>query len=174
MNDFFHMIQKRISLRDYDPDRLVPDDELKMILEAGRLAPSAQNRQPWEFYLAESPGALERIKQSYTKPWFQDAPLVLALVGDTETVWRRQYDGYHSLETDLTIAMDHIILGATALGVGTCWIANFQPDVLRSALELSPSQEVYAITPLGYPKGGHWPEASLKKRKPYSEIIRRI
>jgi nitroreductase/dihydropteridine reductase len=57
MNDFFHMIQKRISLRDYDPDRLVPDDELKMILEAGRLAPSAQNRQPWEFYLAESPGA---------------------------------------------------------------------------------------------------------------------
>jgi nitroreductase len=168
--DFSEVVRTRASIRDYDPSRPVPRPVLERILEAGRLAPSAANRQPWRFLVMSSPEALEKVRRCYAKPWFQDAPLVLAVIGSVEAAWTRQADGWNSLETDLAIAMDHLVLAAVSEGVGTCWVANFLPDVLRTALDLGPDQRVFAMTPLGYPRQDA-DAGRLKERKPFDEVV---
>jgi len=169
--DFFELVAHRESIRDYDPTRPVDAATLSRILEAGRLAPSAANRQPWTFLVVQSPEALARVRTVYERPWFQDAPQVLVVVGTRAEAWVRPYDGYNALETDLTIALDHLILAATAEGVGTCWIAHFDPAVLRPALGLAPDQEVFAITPLGYPREG-FVRRGTKTRKGLEEVVK--
>lgn len=163
-------ITHRTSLREFDPMRPVDPGSLDRILEAGRLAPSACNRQPWEFILVKSPEALGKVRACYAKPWFSQAPMILAVAGFKSKAWTRR-DGYCSLETDLTIAMDHLILAADQEGVGTCWIADFQNDTLRKALDLGEDQEIFAITPLGYPPSGH-ARKNPKTRKSLGEILR--
>jgi nitroreductase len=76
---------------------------LERILEAGRFAPSAANRQPWRFLVISSPEALAKVRRCYARPWFIDAPLVLAVTGSVKDAWTRQVDGWNSLETDLAI-----------------------------------------------------------------------
>ena len=171
--EYYDLIRTRESIRNYDPEQKVPEEVLNRILEAGRLAPSASNRQPWTFVLVSSDEKLREVKESYSRSWFHDAPHVLAVVGDKTQSWVRPYDGYNSIETDLAIAMDHIILAAENEGIGTCWIIAFDYDKLASALGLSEKEVVYCITPLGYPKAGFRKKGN-KIRKPLAEIVRRL
>ena len=94
---------------------------------------------------------------------------VLIVAGDYSNAWVRG-DGYNSLETDLAIAMDHMILAAASEGVGTCWIAAFNPFVLRNVLGLKDSEQVFAITPLGYPEKG-FKDEKRKSRKPFDAVV---
>ncbi len=167
--DFTKVIYGRESVRDYDPNNTVDKQTLDQILEAGRVAPSANNRQPWLFLLISKPENLEKIKKCYDKEWYKNAPHVLVVVGDKSAAWVRK-DGYNAIETDLSIAMDHLILAAENLGVGTCWIANFDDDKLRQTLELADNQVVFAITPLGYPGEGY--QKRKKIRKAFEEVVR--
>ena len=168
--DFYELIRNRESIRSYDPDRPVPEDVLYRILEAGRLAPSAVNYQPWRFLVISSPEMLAKVRPCYGRDWFIDAPHILVVVGYPEEAWVRKYDGYNSLETDLTIAMDHMILAAEYEGVGTCWVGAYDPAVLKEALGLKENEIVYSITPLGYPKEG-FEKKGNKKRKAMDEIV---
>ncbi len=170
--DFHELVRNRESIRSYDPGRPLDRAVLERIAEAGRLAPSAANRQPWRFVVFSSPAALERVRRCYTRPWFRDAPHVLAVVGDPREAWERG-DGYNSIETDLTIAMDHMILAAESEGVGTCWIAAYDPRELRAALALEEHERVFAITPLGYPRPG-FRKKGTKERRPLSEVLQVI
>jgi nitroreductase len=168
--DFTRVICERESIRSYDPTRPVSKEVLGRILDAGRIAPSAANRQPWKFLLVSSREMLAQVRRCYTKSWFQDAPHVLIVTGRTGDSWTRQ-DGWNSIETDLVIAMDHMILAAENEGVGTCWIATFDPVALRAALDLGVEDRVYAITPLGYPKPG-FAKKGQKQRKSLQEVVR--
>lgn len=164
------MIRTRISVRNYDPDKPVPKETLERILEAGRLAPSAVNYQPWKFVVVSSPAMLEKVRACYGREWFKEAPHVLIVVGFRDKAWVRSFDGLNSIETDMAIAMTHLILASENEGVSTCWIQHYNPAVLREALNLKENQLVFGITPLGYPKEGY--VKTLKKnRKPLSEII---
>ncbi len=167
--DFRDVICGRESVRSYDPTKPVDKLVLERILEAGRVAPSAANRQPWRFLLVSSREVLTRLKRSYQRPWFQDAPHMLVVAGKVGDAWTRQ-DGYNSIETDVSIAMDHMILAAENEGVGTCWVAAYDPGILRSALGLAPDERVYTITPLGYPRPGYQKKFK-KERKPLSEVV---
>ncbi|URA10098.1 nitroreductase family protein [Thermospira aquatica] len=169
--DFWDLIHQRASIRSYDPQRPVEEDVLYRILEAGRLAPSAGNRQPWRFVVVSSPEKLSILRHAYVRDWFYDAPHILVVVGDRNEAWRRLQDGYCSLETDLAIAMTFLILAAANEGVATCWIAAFQPEVVREVLGLEAHEEVYGLTPLGYPKSGY-PNPGPKKRKDLKDIVR--
>jgi len=168
--EFQKLIKIRESVRNYDSKKPISRDVLDRILEAGRLAPSAANRQPWKFLIVSSRAMLEKVHECYVKDWFRAAPLILIVVGKREDAWTRQYDGYNSLETDLTIAMDHLILAAANEGVGSCWIAAFDPVILRESLDLKENEEVFAITPLGYPEDSYQP-GQAKNRKEISEIV---
>jgi nitroreductase len=168
--DFTRVICERESIRSYDPTRPLEKQVLERILDAGRIAPSAANKQPWRFLLVSSRDMLSQVRRSYVKPWFHDAPHILIVAGRTGEAWSRQ-DAWNSIETDLTIAMDHMILAAENEGVGTCWIAAYDPAVLRGALGLGPDDRVYAMTPLGYPKPG-FTKKGQKQRKTLQEVVR--
>lgn len=169
--DFYELVRNRESIRNYDPAKPLEKDTLYRILEAGRLAPSAVNYQPWRFLVISSNEMLAKVRPCYPRPWFHEAPHILVVVGLVEEAWVREKDGYNFLETDLTIALDHMILAAEYEGVGTCWVGAYDPDVLREALSLKENEIVYSITPLGYPKEG-FEKKGNKKRKEISEIVK--
>ncbi|PLX08863.1 MAG: nitroreductase [Marinilabiliales bacterium] len=171
--EFYKLIENRESIRDYNPDIKLKEQLLTRILNAGRLAPSASNKQPWRFILVSSEAKLNEVKKCYQRDWFQDAPHILILVGDKSKSWKRSYDGFDSIETDLAIAMDHLILAAENEGVGTCWIIAYDYDVLASALDLKENEFIYCITPLGYQNSG-FEKRKNKIRKDLSEIVEYI
>jgi nitroreductase len=168
--EYTDLIHQRESVRNYDPARPVTKEILEKILEAGRVAPSACNIQPWKFLLISSAGMLDKVKACYNREWFKEAPHILVVIGYKDQAWTHSYDGYNSIETDVAIAMTHIILAAENEGVATCWIAAYDPAMLRKALKLDDNQLVFGITPMGYPKPG-FRKTSQKKRKPFSDII---
>lgn len=167
--EFVDVIMQRESVRNYDPMKPVEMQVLERILEAGRIAPSAANYQPWHFHLISSHQWLEKVRKCYDRPWLKDAPHILVVTGNRKEAWRRP-DGYNSLETDLAIALTHMMLAATNEGVSTCWIAHFDYQKLRQCLELKSSEEVFGITPLGYPREG-LKRRGIKNRKPLGEVV---
>ncbi|MBN2235855.1 MAG: nitroreductase family protein [Opitutales bacterium] len=168
--DCAELIRSRESVRSYDPARSLDREVLLRILEAGRLAPSAANRQPWQFIVVEHPETLGKVRACYHREWFHKAPCVLVVTGSRDLAWKRASDGYCSIETDLAIAMDHMILTAENEGVGACWIAAFDPVVLRQALNLPHDTCLFAITPLGYPEAAY-SKKGTKTRKPMDEVV---
>lgn len=168
--EFYDLIGTRESIRNYDPQKKVSGEVLGRILNAGRLAPSAVNYQPWKFKVISSPYMLEKVRACYGRSWFRDAPHILIVTGSRDKAWNRSFDGYNSIETDLAIAMTHLILAAENEGVATCWIAHYDPALLVKALDLKDNEEVFSITPLGYPKDD-FRKLMKKNRKPLEEIV---
>ena len=168
--EYSELISKRESIRNYDPNRSVPKEILEKILDAGRIAPSACNYQPIKFIVISSAPVLEEVKACYNRDWLKDAPHILVAIGLKDQAWKRSYDGYNSVETDVAIAMTHIILAAENEGVGTCWIAAFNPQLLKDAINPRENQQIFAMTPLGYPKPG-FQKSMIKKRKSLDGIV---
>jgi nitroreductase len=148
--DFALLARRRHSQRTYDNDRPVPKDLLDQMLDTARHAPSAANRQPWQILVIQSERLRDAVHAAYPRDWFMAAPCILVVKGMRSKAWTRAFDGYNALETDLAILMDHLTLAATDLGLGTCWIANFDPAVLKQALSLDEDEAVFCISPLGY------------------------
>jgi nitroreductase len=168
--DFLNLVKTRYSYRSYDKSKPVEKASIMRILEAGRMAPSAANRQPWSFLVIQSADMLAKIHETYPSKWFTEANTVLVVKGRKNDAWVRKSDGYNAIETDLTIAMDHMILAATAEGLATCWIAAFDYQKLRDVLQLSLDEVVFAISPLGY-AGEDLGATRTKSRKPIEEIV---
>lgn len=167
--EFNELIRSRESIRNYDPDKPVPLEILMKILDAGRMAPSACNIQPWKFLIISSPGMLEKVRACYHREWFKNAPQVLIVLGLKHEAWNRSFDGYNFIETDVAIAMTYLVLAAENEGVGTCWVAHYDPKILKEAINPGKDEVIFAITPLGYPKNGFQKEGN-KKRKPLDDI----
>ena len=148
--DVFEAISSRYSVRGYKPDP-VSDEALQQVLEAARQAPTAANRQPFRIVVIHTKGREEELSRVYGRTWFLQAPLVLAVIAVPGEAWRRSDDKPYD-EVDATIAMDHMVLAATALGLGTCWIANFDASAAREMLKLEAGWEPVAFTPIGYAK----------------------
>ena len=164
--EFSELIEKRYSVRAYKPDP-VEDEVLNQVLEAARLAPTAANRQPFQLIVIPTAGREAELKRIYPRDWFVQAPLVICACGIPAKGWTRR-DGKNYTDVDVAIAMDHLILAATSLGLGTCWIAAFDPTAAREVLGLPDGVEPIAFTPLGYPADQLRP----KKRKALSELVR--
>lgn len=164
--DFSELVQRRYSVRAYRRDH-VGEDKVQQVLEAARLAPTAANRQAIQFLVIHTEGREEELKQIYNRDWFVQPPIVICACGIPAQNWVRK-DGKNYNDVDVAIAMDHLILAATDMGLGTCWIAAFDAAAARELLHLPTEVEPIAFTPLGYPAD----EPSPKKRKPLSELVR--
>jgi len=165
--DFYEAVRLRRSIRKYKPDP-VEQEKLGRVLEAARLAPSAANRQPWQFIVITDAKRREAMKAAYDREWFWKAPVIIAACLDTAACWKRQGDGKSYGDVDVAIAFDHLTLAAAELGLGTCWIGAFNPVEARRLLELPAGVEPIALTPLGYPAG----EAKPRSRKGLNEIVK--
>jgi len=164
--EFSELIKTRYSVRAYKPDP-VGDGVLNQVLEAARLAPTAANRQPFQLIVIPTAGREADLRRIYNRDWFVQAPLVICACGIPAQGWVRG-DGQNYADVDVAIAMDHLILAAASLGLGTCWIAAFDPTAAREVLGLPDGVEPVAFTPLGYPAD----RPGLKKRKALSELVR--
>lgn len=164
--DFSKLVQKRYSVRAYKPEA-VSDDTLGQVLDAARFAPTAANRQPIQFVVVHTAGRQEDLKRIYNKDWFVQAPVVVCACKVTAQGWVRRQDSKNYSEVDIAIAMDHLILAATDLGLGTCWIGAFEPEVTHQVLGIPADVEPIAFTPLGYPSD----EPKPKKRKERAEVV---
>jgi len=164
--EFFDLIKKRYSVRAYQ-SKPVEEEKLQKVLEAANLAPTAANRQPFKIIVIHTKGKEAELKRIYHRDWFSQAPLVIGIGAVKSEAWSRR-DGKNYADVDATIAMDHLILAAADLGLGTCWIAAFNPDAAREILGLPDDIEPVAFTPLGYPAD----EWKPKKRKALEEIVR--
>ena len=156
------LMQNHRSIRRFDP-RPVEAEKVQAILDCMRLAPSAANRQKWTFYAIESQEKREAIAQATGNAWWAQAPLILAVTCDDCGVMT---NGHRSDTVDCSIAMTLGMLCAEDLGLGTCWVASYTEDAVRSVLQLSPEYSVPALLIVGY--GAEAPEA--RPRKPLSEI----
>jgi nitroreductase len=165
--DFQELIRKRYSVRAYKPDP-VEEEKLARIIEAARLAPTAANRQAFRVVVIPTKGREGELRRVYGREWFTQAPLVLAVCALPAEGWVRKTDGWNAAEVDATIAMTHLILAAADEGLGTCWIAAFDPKAARDLLGLPEGVVPSAFTPLGYPADSPAP----KKRKPVAELVR--
>ena len=163
---FLELIKKRYSVRAYKSD-LVEDDKLQKVLEAARLAPTACNLQPFQFIVIHTEGKEAELRRIYSDSWFVQAPIVICVCGIPSQSWVRQ-DGKNYCDVDVTIAMDHLILAAADLGLGTCWIGAFNPDVACEVLKLPNDVEPIAFTPLGYPDD----QPGYKSRKSMDKLVR--
>lgn len=165
MNSFLELARKRISVRGYE-ERDVEDSLVLNILEAGRLAPSAANKQPWHFILVRDPKQKEKLGKAYDREWFWSAPVVLVICVEPMKAWSRM-DGKNYADVDGAIAVDHMTLAAADEGLGTCWIGAFNPHLVREVLGLPHDIHPLAMTPLGWPSDDGRP----KKRKEMDEIL---
>jgi nitroreductase len=165
--EFFDLISKRYSVRAYKPDP-VEDEKLDKILEAARLAPTAANCQPFQIIVIHTSGRETELLGIYHRDWFTQAPLLICVVGVPAQGWVRSDDKRRYLDVDVAIVMDHLILAATDLGLGTCWIAAFNNREARRLLALPDEVEPLIFSPLGYPADQPVP----KERKPLTELVR--
>jgi nitroreductase len=164
--EFLKLVQQRYSVRAYKPNP-VEDAKLAQVLEAARLAPTAANHQPFRLIVAKVKGREADLQRIYARKWFIQAPLVICACSVHDQGWEREDDGANYSTVDAAIAMDHLILAATSLGLGTCWVAAFDPIAARQVFGLPENVELVAITPLGYPADKPLPKA----RKPLADLV---
>ena len=158
------LIQQRYSVRGYKADP-VEEDKLQQVLEAARWAPTASNRQRFQLIVIHTDGRQEELRRIYDKEWFVQAPVVLCACRYPMGPERKRKD---YTDVDVGIVVDHLILAAAELGLGTCWIGAFDPAAAREVLGLPDEVEPVVFTPLGYAADSPRP----KQRKPLSDLVR--
>ncbi len=164
--DFLELARNRYSVRSYKPDP-VEKEKLDRILEAARLAPTAVNLQPFQLIVIHTAKREAELLRIYNKKWFVQPPIIICACGLLAKSWARK-DGKNYNDVDVAIVMDHLILAATAEGLGTCWIGAFDQAAAKEVLGLPDGVEPIAFTPLGYAAD----RPPRKKRKPLSELVR--
>ena len=163
--DFADLIRHRYSVRAYTSDP-VTEQLVQQVLEAGRLAPTAANRQAFRIIVIRTAGKEQSLKRIYPKDWFVEAPVVICVCGIPEKNWVRR-DGKNYNDVDVSIVMDHIVLQAADLGLGTCWVGAFDAEAARELLQLPHGVEPIAFTPLGYAADAPRP----KQRKELEQVV---
>ena len=165
------LAQKRCSIRKYASSP-VEDEKLAYILEAGRMAPSAVNFQPWYFVIIRQEAGRAKIQECYAREWFRSAPLYILVCGDHSQSWKRSSDRKDHMDIDVAIATEHISLAAAEQGLGSCWVCNFDTDLCRKHFNLPDTIEPAVILTIGYPESPDLFEQTSKKRKTLEEIIK--
>jgi len=164
---FYDVLKKRKSVRKYKSDP-IPDDVLNRILEAGRIAPSAKNIQPWRFIVVKDPEIKKKVAQaSRGQLWIADADVILVGCILEKIAWGRMGGYMSSGPVDLAIAIEHMILAAANEGLGTCWIGAFVEKDVKEILHVPDDVKVIALTPIGYPAE----EPIDRGRKKIKEIV---
>lgn len=158
-------IAKRRSIRKY-LDKPVPEDALRRVLEAARLAPSARNRQEWKFIVVRDPAVKLRVLETTNREHpAGTAPIVLAFCysgGEAP-----MSNGEPAGTVDTSIALSYVTLAAVEEGLGTCWLGSYDSAKVGAALGLPAGAKVVALTPLGYPAEDPPP----RPRKPFDEVV---
>ncbi|MDP4128334.1 MAG: nitroreductase family protein [Bacillota bacterium] len=165
---FPELAKKRYSVRQYRPDH-VEEEKLAKILEAARVAPSGHNNQPVKLIVVKEKLGLSKLKKGAN---IYGAPLAIITCSDRKAAWVRPYDSKSLMDIDASIATDHMMLQATELGLGTVWVCNFDPKVIKQEFNLPDNVEPVNILAVGYAAGeASSPDRHYKTRKSLNELV---
>ena len=160
-------IKTRKSVRQY-LDKPIEDEKLATLLEAGRLSPSASNRQEWRFVVVRNPIMMKQLAEAANRQTFVgEAPAVIVACAKTDGHIMKC--GQSCYPIDVAIALDHITLTAVELGLGTCWIGAFDEKRVKEILGIPDKIRVVALMPIGYPTD---PSIKDKNRLPFDTIVK--
>jgi len=167
--DWWTVIERRRSIRAFDPAELSPET-VKQLLEAAIRAPSAGNRQPWQFIVVRHDEVKQRLAEAaYGQSFVAQAPVVIVVCAEPERSAARY--GVRGRELyclqDTAAATTHILLAATALGLGACWVGAFDEAAAAQALGVDASLRPVALVPVGQPEEGPSPTS----RRPLCEVV---
>jgi len=162
--DFLELTKKRYSVRAYKSTP-VEDEKLKQILEAARMAPTGSNQQAFQLVVVHTKGREEELRPIYNRDWFVQAPIIICACATT--IPGQAYDEGRSYR-NVGIVMDHLILAATNLGLGTCWIGAFDANAARDILGLPKDVKPIVFATVGYSDD----EPRPKVRKSIDELVR--
>jgi nitroreductase len=172
--DVFEAIYKRRSLRSFKSSP-VPEDYVKKIIAAATMAPTGGDMQPWEFFVITDQNIKTRIiETTYTgydttgepQYWLQNAPVLILVCFDKKRTGARYgKEGAKVIPLlDCACAIENMLLAATALGLGGCWVWGFNKEKLEKVFSLN-GLEPLALIPLGYPS--HVPNAPYRLELEY-------
>ena len=155
--DALEAIRKRRSVRKYTGDP-IPREHLEIIVDAGRLAASGHNNQPWDFVVVTDQTMINQLKVA--SQWMEQAGAIIAVVLDPESRWWLE---------DGAAAVENMLIAATALGYGSCWLEGYtlpREDEFKTLLGVPREKRLLTLVPLGVPV--EWP---TKDKKPLSQVI---
>ncbi len=169
--DFNTVIQNRYSCRAFSAQE-VEQEKVERILEAGRIAPTAVNKQPVHVWAVTRPEMLEAIK-GVTRSNY-GAPLLLVVGCRPADAWVRRYDGKNGAEVDASIVATYLMLAAENAGLATLWVGSFDPALLADLLPGTEGYDLVAIINVGYPADGSVPSAMHGSRVSMEEFVTRL
>ena len=170
------VVQRRVSCRAYRSDP-VPDQHVRQVLEAARLAPSACNRQPWRFVVVRDAAVRRQVVEDGFLPglgmhWALRAPVLIVLGLSRSFVTHRVGASIAGVDypwLDAGIAGEHLVLAATELGLGTCWIGWIRPRILQRIVGWPVSVKPAAVITVGYPCEA--PTGEPARRLPLEDLV---
>lgn len=166
---FLELATNRYSVRAYKSDP-IEKEKMDMILQAGRVAPTACNYQPQRIFVVQTEALRRKLAEA--SPCTFDAPVVLVICYDKNREAKIPLrPGYTFGEMDATIVCTHMMLQAWELGIGTCWVGMFHDEQVIQALDLPDHLGVSALLPMGYPADGVKPAHLHSKIRPAEETI---
>jgi nitroreductase len=169
--EFNTVLQRRYSCRAFSPTP-VEQEKVDRILEAGRIAPTAVNKQPVHLWAISDPGTLEAIK-GVTRSNY-GAPLIIVVGCRPDDAWVRRYDGKNGAEVDASIVATYLMLAAENEGLATLWVGSFDPDLLRGILPGAEGYELVAMINIGYPAPESQPSPMHGARKAMEDFLTKM
>lgn len=169
--EFNSVLQRRYSCRAFSPT-LVEQEKVDRILEAGRIAPTAVNKQPVHLWAISDPGTLEAIK-GVTRSNY-GAPLIIVVGCRPTDAWVRRYDGKNGAEVDASIVATYLMLAAENEGLATLWVGSFDPALLRGILPGAEGYELVAMINVGYPAPESQPSPMHGARKAMEDFLTKM
>jgi nitroreductase len=164
--DFEEVLNKRFTVRSYD-SKEVEDDKIKIILEAGRMAPSAKNGQPIRIIVCKSSEAL--LKVDSVSPCRYGAPVAFIICASKEKAWSKE--GYSSYDTDASICTTYMMLESANLGLGSVWVGMFDTNKTKEVFSISEEYTPVAMLMVGHKKEGAGPLPTHNTRKSIEELV---
>lgn len=166
--NFLQLAKERYSVRKFS-DKKVEREKLDLILEAGRVAPTAVNYQPQRILAIENEESLAKLKSC--TPYHFNAPLALLVCYDSTVSWKRNHDNEDMGIVDASIVTTHMMFQAHGLGLGTTWVGHFNPDIIKETFELPEYLVPVALLPIGYPRSDSAPHTLHGKRYDINDTV---
>ncbi len=171
ITDFFKVLQKRRSIRRYKP-YAIPNSDIEKILQAARIAPSTNNSQSWRFIVVRDDATIQLLAQPSQQRFIANANAIIVVLGEQQSSCCPGNQARWHLQ-DPMIATEHLVLAATALGYGTCWIATYESRTaefiqqVKTQLAIPDNADIVALVALGVPDE----HPSARPRKALTDIV---
>ena len=168
--NFIDLVKERYSCRKFS-DRVVEKEKLDLILEAGRLAPTAKNQQPFTIYVIENEEGLKKLNE--LTPCIYGAKTVLLFTYHINKDWQNPFENeIRSGVEDVAIVATHVMLEAKDLGIDSCWLNYYPNKLVEEAFNISKDEKSVLLLPIGYAASNSTPSPQHTKKKDIGELVK--